>query len=77
MAVQSSSDPNASRRTHSTSVMSGFPFSTTYVASSAASPSPTFLTAWTASAGTINASPALTVLGGSPSIWYSSSPSRT
>ena len=53
--------------------MSGFPFSTTNVASSAPSPPPTFLTAWTALAGTINASPALTVLVCSPSIWYSSS----
>src|SRR5215211_5808584 len=37
---------------HSTSTMSGFPFSTTYVASSAALPVPTFFTAWIVSAGT-------------------------
>jgi hypothetical protein len=56
--------------------MSGFPFSTTYVASSAAFPPPTFLTAWTAPAGTVRASPALHVLGGWPSISYSRDPSR-
>src|SRR5262245_52725412 len=42
---------------HSTNVRSGFPFSTTYVASSAALPVPTFLTAWIAPAGTVRASP--------------------
>ena len=47
---------------HSASAMTGFPFSTTYVASSDAVMLPTFRTAWTAPAGTVNASPALHVL---------------
>src|SRR5262245_2161272 len=64
-------------RAHSTTTRNGFPFSTTYVASSAALPVPTFLTAWTVSAGTIRAPPASNVFGGSPSIWYSSDPSST
>src|SRR5262249_28935845 len=62
---------------HSASTMNGFPFSTTYVASSAAGPLPTFLTEWTVSAGTISASPAAYVFGGWPSMEYSSSPSST
>src|SRR5829696_10540703 len=62
---------------HSTSTMSGFPFSTTYVASSAPLAVPTFFTAWIVSAGTKKTSPALSVVGGSPSTWYSSDPSRT
>src|SRR4029453_18339275 len=53
---------------HSTTVMSGLPFSTTQVASSAALPPPAFLPAWTTPAGTVKASPALNVLGGWPSI---------
>ena len=40
-------------------------------------PLPTFLTAWIVSAGTKKTSSALTVVGGSPSTWYSSDPSRT
>src|SRR5215204_1846460 len=52
---------------HSTSTTSGFPFSTTYVASSAALPVPTFFTAWIVSAGTKKTSPALSVVGGLPS----------
>jgi hypothetical protein len=48
---------------HSTTTRNGFPFSTMYVASSAALPVPTFRTAWTVSAGTIRASPALAVMG--------------
>jgi hypothetical protein len=47
------------------------------VASSAAFPLPTFLTAWGVSAATKKTSPASTVVGGSPSTWYSSDPSRT
>jgi hypothetical protein len=61
---------------HSPIVMSGLPFSTTYVASYAASPLPTFFTAWIALAATVKASPAVTVVG-MLSIWYSSAPSRT
>ena len=52
---------------HSTSTTSGFPFSTTYVASSAALAVPTFFTAWIVSAGTKKTSPALSVVGGLPS----------
>src|SRR5918995_5690121 len=62
---------------HSTSTTSGFPFSTTYVASSAALVVPTFLTAWIVSAGMNRTSPALSVVDGLPSTWYSSDPSRT
>src|SRR6266542_1961335 len=54
--------------THSTRVRSGFPFSTTYVASSAALPLPAFLTAGIVPAGTSKTSPALSVVGGLPSI---------
>jgi hypothetical protein len=53
---------------HPASVSSGLPFSTTYVASSAALPLPTFLTAWITPAGTVRASPALNVFGVWPSI---------
>ena len=62
---------------YSASTMNGLPFSTTYVASSAAVPLPTFLTEWTVSAGTIKASPALYVFGGWPSMEYSSIPFST
>jgi hypothetical protein len=61
---------------HSASSITGFPFSTTYVASSDALPLPAFRTAWTTPAGTVKASPALHILVGWPSIWYSSDPSR-
>src|SRR5262245_50443844 len=64
-------------RAHCTTSTNGFPFSTTYVASSLAFPSPTFLTAWTAPAGTKKTSPASTVVGALPSTSYSSEPSRT
>jgi hypothetical protein len=50
--------------THSTTTRNGFPFSTTYVASSAALPLPTFRTAWTVSAATSKTSPASSVVGG-------------
>src|SRR4051812_25808207 len=60
-----------------TSVMSGFPFSTTYVASSAPLPVPTFLTECTAPDGTSKTSPALYVVGCLPSTSYTSVPSRT
>src|SRR5438270_9699321 len=53
---------------HLTTVRSGFPFSTTYVASSAPLPLPTFLTQWIAPAGTKRTSPALYVSGGLLSI---------
>jgi len=43
--------------------MSGFPFSTMYVASSAARPVPTFLAEWIVPAGMKRTSPALTVTG--------------
>src|SRR5688500_545211 len=56
--------PSCSPGAHSTSTTSGFPFSTTYVASSAALPVPTFFTAWIVSAGTKKTSLALTVVGG-------------
>jgi len=62
---------------YSASTMNGLPFSTTYVASSAAVPLPTFLTEWTVSAGTIKASPALYVFGGWPSMEYSGIPFST
>ena len=52
---------------HWASVRSGLPFSTTSVARTAALPLPTFLTAWTAPAGTVKASPAWNVLVGWPS----------
>src|SRR6266511_817912 len=63
--------------THSTRVRSGFSFSTTYVVSSAALLLPAFLTAWIVPAGTSKTSPALSVVGGLPSIGCSSEPSRT
>src|SRR5262245_24174549 len=60
-----------------TSVRSGLPFSTIYVASSAALTLPTFRAAWIVSAGMNKTSPALSVTGGLPSTSYSSEPSRT
>ena len=62
---------------HFTNVMSGLPFSTTYVASSAPLPLPTFLAVWIVPAVTNRTSPALTVTGGLPPTSYSSVPSRT
>jgi hypothetical protein len=59
-------DPNNSR--HFTNVRSGLPFSTTYVASSLAVPLPTFFAAWIVPAGMKRTSPALSVIGGLPSI---------
>src|ERR1700745_2159285 len=53
---------------YSASAMTGFPLSTTYVASSAALPRPTLRTAWTALAGTVRAAPARHVFAGWPSI---------
>ena len=52
---------------HLTGTTSGFPFSTIYVASSAALPLPTFFTAWIVPAGMNKTSPALSVTGGLPS----------
>jgi hypothetical protein len=49
------------------SVMIDLPFSTVYVARSAALPVPTFFTACIVSAGTNRTSPDLTVVGGLPS----------
>ena len=51
---------------HFTITSAGFPFSSTYVASSAGLPRPTFLAAWTVRAGTNRTSPALSVTGGLP-----------
>ena len=62
---------------HSTTVRSGLPFSTIYVASSAPRPVPTFLAAWIVPAGMNRTSPALSVTGGLPSTSYTSEPSRT
>jgi hypothetical protein len=53
---------------HSVSVRSGLPFSTTQVASSAALPLSTFLTAWIVPTGKVRAPPAWNVLGACPSI---------
>jgi hypothetical protein len=50
-----------------TSSRSGFPFSTIYVASSAALLLPTFFAAWIVPAGMNKTSPALSVTGGLPS----------
>src|SRR5262249_31612248 len=69
--------PPAEQAHSSTTTRNGFPFSTTYVASSAALTPPTFLTEWTVSAGTSRTSPAFSVCGGRPSRSYSSDPSRT
>ena len=52
---------------HLPSTTSGFPFSTIYVASSAALPLPTFFAAWIVPAGMNRTSPALSVTGGLPS----------
>ena len=71
------SPPGTSPGAHLTSTTSGFPFSTTYVASSAALPLPTFLAEWIVPAGMNKTSPALSVTGGLPSTSYSSEPSRT
>jgi hypothetical protein len=62
---------------HSTTVMSGFPFSTIYVASSVARPVPTFLAEWIIPAGMNRTSPALRITGALPSTAYSHVPSRT
>src|ERR1044071_7784891 len=62
---------------HSTTVMSGFPFSTIYVASSAARPGPTFLAEWIVPAGMNRTSRALRTTGGLPCTVYSHVPSRT
>ena len=56
---------------------SGIPFSTMYVASSAAVPLPTLVTRWTVPAGMSNTSPALRVTGSRPSSAYSNTPSMT
>src|SRR5262249_1049607 len=69
--------PAAQPLRQSARTSNGLPFSTTYVASPAAFPIPTFRTECTVSAGTIRASPALTVTGSSPSSLYSREPSRT
>lgn len=69
--------PSPAMCAHFTSVIRGFPFSTTYVASSAPFPPPTFFTEWIAPAGTNKTSPALTRRVGRPSILYSSAPSMT
>ena len=53
---------------HLTSVTSVFPFSTIYVASSAAFSVPTFFAECAAPAGINNTSPALSVVGGAASI---------
>jgi hypothetical protein len=53
---------------HFMSSRSGFPFSTTYVASSAPFWLPTFLAEWIVPAGMNRTSPALRVTGGAPSI---------
>src|SRR5439155_22561964 len=52
---------------HSTTVRSGFPFSTTYVASSAPLPLATFFAAWIVPAGMNRTPPGLSVTGGLPS----------
>src|SRR5262245_66348918 len=69
--------PQLVGRCHWTTVMSGLPFSTMYVASSAARPVPTFLAEWTVPGGMNRTSPALRVTGGLPSTVYSHVPSRT
>jgi hypothetical protein len=61
------SPPVTSLGAHLTSTTSGFPFSTTYVASSAPLPLPTFFTAWIVPAGMNKTSPPLSVTGGFPS----------
>ena len=63
-AVAAAEQEDEAAGAHSAGVRGGFPFSTTYVASSAALPLPTFLTAWIAPAGMVKASPALNVIGG-------------
>src|SRR5215470_2715517 len=70
-------DGLAGEGAHSTTARSGFPFSTTYVASSAPRPVPTFFAEWIVPYGMNRTSPALSVTGGLPSTVYSSSPSRT
>ena len=61
------SPPVTSPGAHLTSTTSGFPFSTIYVASSAALTLPTFFAAWIVPAGMNKTSPALSVTGGLPS----------
>lgn len=56
---------------------SGFPFSTMYVASSAPLTVPAFFAAWIVPAGMNKTSPGPSVIGGLPSISYSSTPSMT
>ena len=58
---------NGAQIAHLAKVTSGFPFSTIYVASSAALPLPTFFTAWIVPDGMNKTSPALSVTGGLPS----------
>src|SRR5688572_25324138 len=53
--------PRQLTRDHLTITTSGFPFSTTYVASSAPVPPPTFFAAWIVLAGMNRTSPALSV----------------
>lgn len=62
---------------HRPSWTSGLPFSTIYVASSAALLAPTFFAEWIVPAGMKRTSPALSVTGGFPSSRYSNTPSRT
>jgi hypothetical protein len=61
------SPPVTTPGAHLTSTTSGFPFSTIYVASSAALTLPTFFAAWIVPAGMNKTSPALSVTGGLPS----------
>jgi hypothetical protein len=60
-----------------TSVRSGFPFSTIYVASSAPFRLPTFFAAWIAPAGMKRTSPGLSVTDGFPSTSYSSGAAKS
>ena len=62
---------------HSLNATSGLPFSTMYVASSAALALPTFFTWWGVPFGMNSTSPALSVTGGLPSSRYSRAPSIT
>jgi hypothetical protein len=68
---------NGEQNGHLLNVTSGLPFSTIYVASSAALTLPTFFAEWTVPAGMNKTSPALRVTGGLPLSRYSSEPSMT
>lgn len=76
-AAASTRSAHTGDEAQSTLVRSGLPFSTTYVASSTATPSPTLRAWWWTPYGTVSASPTLHTIGDRPSSVYSRDPWST